>query len=480
MQSLQRVHSIILCGFLVTAVWYLIGIPVHAAEKVPIPSGAALDEALKLVKDVYGDEHAKAQSSEEKTAFAEKLLQTAKATNQGTANHYAILRVAWDIATQAGDAKLAMQITDQIAGVYEVNALSAKVATVKTTGGFVRSSAQRSALAMVALALGEEAVAVDDYDSAKELAAIGLAAARKAQNWQLVKQIVARDKAVKEAAEAYARVKEALDTLENSPTDPTANQVAGEYLCLVKGDWGKGIPMLALGSGEALKTLAQKDLRGTGDPHEQVALGDGWWNLAESAEAARRSALQSRAAHWYRWALPGLSGLAKTWAEKRLAGMSAAARSPKEGTRAATEAGNVALTSNGTTAAGIRKGASHLLDGVTGAQTRVEDRAHAESTWPCEWVITFSKAYQLREIRFQLYDIDRRFYRYAIETSSDGKNYTPLVDRSRGAWFSWQQIEFPPRPVKSIRLKGLYGSENQAFHVFEFEAYCIPPESPPR
>ena len=331
MQSLQRIHSIILCGFLVTAVWYLAGDPVRAAGKVPIPSGAALDEALKLVKDVYGDEHAKAESSEEKTAFAEKLLQTAKATNQGTANHYALLRVAWDVATQAGDAKVAMQIAEAITSAYEVNVLNAKVATVKTVAGFVRSSTQNTALATVALEVVDEAVASDDYNSATELTGIALAAARKAQDWLLVKRIVARDKAIEQMGEAYAKARKAFVTLENEPANPEANQVAGEYFCFVKADWEKGIPMLALGSDERLKTLAVKELRGANSAQEQVALGDAWWDNAQAKADPEKESLMLRAGFWYRQAEPSLgTGLTQVKIERRLAELAALGREEPE------------------------------------------------------------------------------------------------------------------------------------------------------
>ena len=307
MGASQRTHCAIFCCALVAAAWLLDSGLLHAADKAPVPSAAAQDKALALVKDVYGDEYTKAESSEEKTAFAEKLLQTAKGTNQGTANHYALLRVAWDVATQAGDAKTALQVTDAIAGVYEVNALSAKMATVKTTVGFVRSSTQRTALAAVALELVREAVAHDDYESAAELTEIALAAARKARDWQLVKRIADRAKEVKEAADAYGRVRKVLATLENDPADADANQVAGEYSCFVKGDWKKGIPMLALGSDEALKVLAQKELKGAGSPEEQAELGDGWWDMAQTRQGGQRETLLLHAGRWYREAKPGLS-----------------------------------------------------------------------------------------------------------------------------------------------------------------------------
>jgi hypothetical protein len=43
----------------------------------------------------------------------------------------------------------------------------------------------------------------------------------------------------------------------------------------------------------------------------------------------------------------------------------------------------------------------------------------------------------------------------------------------------WQILDFGPRPVKTIRIKGLYNSANSGFYVVELEAYCIPPDTPP-
>ena len=303
---------------LLLATWLFGARGLDAADRAPVPSAAAQNEALALVKDVYGGEYADAESADQKTALAQKLLQKAKATDQGTANHYALLRVAWDVATQAGDAKVAMQITDAIVGAYEINALSSKMATVRATAESVRSSTQRTALATIAMDLFDEAVAGDDYGAATELAETALAAARKAQDWQLVKQIVARDRAVKEMAGAYETAQKALATLEDDPTNSDANQVAGEFFCFFKKDWMKGIPMLALGSDVALKTLAQKDLKGASSPNEQVELGDGWWELAQTHEGDRRDILLLRAGSWYAAGKAGVSGLTLDKVDKRL------------------------------------------------------------------------------------------------------------------------------------------------------------------
>ena len=131
--------------------------------------------------------------------------------------------------------------------------------------------------------------------------------------------------------------------------------------------------------------------------------------------------------------------------------------------------GNVALASNGATVSGVHADHAALLDGNTSIHR------YALSPWPCEWTVTLDQVYRLQQIRMKLWDGDNRYYRYTVETSVDGKKFEPLVDRSKGQWKSWQFINFPPRPVKAIRIHGLYNSVNEHFHLTELEAYCLLP-----
>ena len=93
-------------------------------------------------------------------------------------------------------------------------------------------------------------------------------------------------------------------------------------------------------------------------------------------------------------------------------------------------------------------------------------------------VVTLPETYSLSEIRVKLWDGDSRYYRYALEVSADGKNYQLVANHSKDQPKGLQVIRFRPRPVKFIRLHGLYGSKNKNFHVVELEAYCIPPPPP--
>jgi hypothetical protein len=106
--------------------------------------------------------------------------------------------------------------------------------------------------------------------------------------------------------------------LKASPVDGGANLAVGGYYCFFKGNWEKGIPMLALGNDEPLKSLALKEVQGVSDADAQVAVGDGWWALAATSEERVQKQAQGRAAYWYRKALPGLVGLARDKVESRL------------------------------------------------------------------------------------------------------------------------------------------------------------------
>jgi hypothetical protein len=93
--------------------------------------------------------------------------------------------------------------------------------------------------------------------------------------------------------------------LDKNPTEPAANLAAGRYECFVMGKWDTGVAKLALGSDAPLKDLAIKDLRGASTVEEQAAIGDGWWDVAESEQGLERDMLRLRAGFWYRqWRLP--------------------------------------------------------------------------------------------------------------------------------------------------------------------------------
>jgi hypothetical protein len=280
----------------------------HAKElpkaKLSVPAPVALEKALATVRDIYREDYRKP----DKAALAKKLIQTARETKD-SADRFALLQEAKDVAAEDWQGDLAFEAIDAMANDYEISRAKMKAEVIQKSAGKTRlAPEQRTAIAEAALGVIDEAIREDNFEIAERLAKRAKVLARSSKDKELIQKTAAKTKEVETAAKAYTGAREAMKVLKEKPTDPDANMVVGKYQCFVKGDWEKGLPMLALGSDEALKSLAKKDLAGARAAEEQVTLGDGWWD-ADGRE---------RAVHWYSQALPGLNGLEKARVGKRV------------------------------------------------------------------------------------------------------------------------------------------------------------------
>ena len=452
-------------------------------KRLPVPNDEARQAAERQVRDVFRKEFAAAKTSEQKLALAKRLSGQAVDSSESPAVRFGLLWLARGLAADAAGVSETMEAVDRIGQYYEVDvpamkagALDEMIKSARTGPG---AAALNSQIADTAVFLAESAVGADDFETAARFLKLAGTAARKADNPALVRRLTLRERELGRLKARFAAVKAALEVLAENPADDEANLTAGYWFCFVKGNWDKGLPMLRDGADPKLAKLAQQDIESSDDPRDQMGLADRWWDLSEKESSFAKPGAQSRAAYWYEKALPKLAGLDKVRVENRLKAITAAAESSGSSIGGVVQKGNVALATNGTTVSGVSHGASNLLDGNSTRYTGSSGIAYG--TFPCEWTITFAKVYRLREIRFLLYDLKKdRFFKYAIATSPDGNHYTPLVDRSKGKCSGWQEISFPSRPVKSIKLLGLYGSAWGNFYVVEFEAYCIPPPRLPR
>src|SRR5205823_3905988 len=96
------------------------------------------------------------------------------------------------------------------------------------------------------------------------------------------------------------------------------NLAAGKFYCFFKGDWSKGLPLLAKGADAKLAALARLDQANPTEPDKLKQLGDAWWDWAESQSAVVKTAGRVHAGDGYRNAQPNLTGLTKVAVDKRL------------------------------------------------------------------------------------------------------------------------------------------------------------------
>ena len=107
-------------------------------------------------------------------------------------------------------------------------------------------------------------------------------------------------------ADEAPSIRQAMAELKSNPTNPEANFKVGRFLCVEKGDWQRGIPLLALGSQAAWRAAAEAELTIPVTAEEFVRTGTAWWNLAQELAGPERQACLLRAGAWYREAAPAL------------------------------------------------------------------------------------------------------------------------------------------------------------------------------
>jgi hypothetical protein len=297
--------------------------PSEPATKVAPPAAADEAAAAKTVRDVYGEEYAKARDADSKAKFASRLQQEARATHDDPTARYVMMKVARDISVQLGDVETALRTAEEIAEIYQVDVVKMKMEILGKAVKAARQPAQSRTIAGCALTLLDDAVRGDDFDTARQLGDLAVAEAHKSHDAGLVAEVQSHVQNLDKLAEACAKVKAANETLEKNPTDPKANLVVGKHLCFVKGDWEQGVPMLALCGDAALKVAADKDIAAADkdsdkDSKAKLSAGDAWWDLSEKEDGLVREQMRQRAVAWYRQAQPLATGLAAVKIEKRI------------------------------------------------------------------------------------------------------------------------------------------------------------------
>ena len=290
-----------------------------AANAVEVPSAAARSKAEGLLADLFEKELAALDSSAKRIALARVLLKKAGDQRSGTADHYVLLDKARDLAMIGGDLNLTWQVIDRLTDSYQVNGLTLKAGALATLAETVKTPDQQRRLASVALNLLDRAIAEDDIEGGRRLGKVAYVVAHKSGDKALIFQTAERGKAFKAIQKDFEDFQHALARLKDDPQDAAASTVAGKYYCLVKDDWSPGLPLLAQGDDPVLAKLATQELAVPADGNAQFELAEGWNDLAKNEQGIHRARVQLHARTWYQRALPTLSGLAQSKAEKSLA-----------------------------------------------------------------------------------------------------------------------------------------------------------------
>jgi hypothetical protein len=289
------------------------------APKVAPPDASTRVQDMKMVDDVYKAQIAAAHTQAEKTALATEFIRLAGESKDKTAEQFALYSKAADVAAQAGDAVTALAAIDILCRRFEVDSLAMHADMLGKLANAVKQVSEQKTFIEHCDAAIDHAVIQERYDLVKRIGDFEISVARKYGDAASLKTANARIAETHAARIAFDKQKTALAALGRNPADPAANLVVGSYQCFIREDWSKGLPLLAKGSDAALKTLAEREL--SSDAPAKAALADAWWDRAAKERGLAQKHIQRHAAMLYTDALPSLTGLSKTMAEKRIASL---------------------------------------------------------------------------------------------------------------------------------------------------------------
>jgi hypothetical protein len=285
------------------------------ALKTAVPNEAAQKIALTVISDVYKPDYERAKAPAQKVELAKKLLVEGIATKDDTASRFVLFRIARDIASQQGDLKTAFEAIDRIGTEFDADVLQLKVDAATLAVKALKTPKDHQKSATLLFPQIDESIFADRYDLAKSFGSLTLVCARDGRDSDQIKSTALKAKEVEEITAAFEKVKHSKIVLDTKPTDSAANFAVGSFNCFVKGDWKRGVTMLALGDNEEIKAAALLELEATPD---LLRVGDAWSKISENLNGLAKTRTQAYAAEWYRKALPGLSGLTRARVEKQL------------------------------------------------------------------------------------------------------------------------------------------------------------------
>jgi hypothetical protein len=222
--------------------------------------------------------------------------------------------MARDKAAEDFEYKRAFDAVDELAKSFDdVDALEMKKDVVFKMAMVAKTSDNYWDVTNLALELIQQCVEADKYEAANALLDLAENSRKKVKDPDDLKKletnVAATKRKVQEVQKEFEEAKAARETLETKADDKDANLTWGKFLCTIKGNWDKGLPLLEKSGDKEWAPTAKKDLDKPSGGPEQVKLGDEWWEMAEREQGLARSQLKARAAFWYKKAENSVSGL---------------------------------------------------------------------------------------------------------------------------------------------------------------------------
>ncbi len=287
-----------------------------AQDKLAVPDRAAQKTAGDRIRTVFADEY-KSTDRATKAKLAKQLLELATGEKDDAAK-FTLYREAVRLGSEAGDVATALSAVDQMSAAFNITPSAVRLYAISNLTKLALPAREAGMVADECLALATALSAEDDFKGAERAVDLGFAAIRRARDNQRMAKLRDMKDYIEGIADEFKTVAAHAAKLKEDPTDPQANLEMGKFHCFVKGNWQTGLRHLANGGDEALEVLAADTLAEPGDAPSQFKIANGWWKQADKLEGVERDRVLAYAGTYYERAIPGLTGLSKATAVKRL------------------------------------------------------------------------------------------------------------------------------------------------------------------
>ena len=278
----------------------------------PLPIAAEIAKAQKRLRQIFITKIAEAKEDDEKSKLSQEMLDDASSMNADPAGAYVLQTAAMKLATDAGEFNDVLQAVDQRVGRFEVNSYEENVTALLK---FAEGNTKRDPDDMDGESFLKRAVPVvfaaiqdDDYVRASGICRHAYRIRDQEPTEDIQKSLNRLRLLLASAQREYDKAAKHLAFYREDPEQVEDAAAFGRFLCFIKGDWDRGLPLMVMGGPKNLKDVAEYDLQGSKTTDEEVAMGDRWWDLSIAIRnGVYRQAAQDRASYWYGRAFPNMA-----------------------------------------------------------------------------------------------------------------------------------------------------------------------------
>ena len=290
--------------------------PAEKDGRHPVPSEDVRTAKREVIEELFPTSGAR--TTIEKSELAKKLLQTGKDTSKDPAAQFVLYNMARELAADGGDSSVALEAVDLLDASFQVDGNQMRIDSIAAAAKVSSPKPVRTQTVKDGIALVDRLFHDDQYVEAGRLVAGLSSVARYLRDRELIDALNARRDAGRDMFAAYQEVQSDIERFREEPGDEDAALNIGKYFAFAKGDWQRGLPFLAAGRDDTLKSLAEAEMAVPSSSSERKQLGDSWYDSAGNHVGLAADRQKARAAMWYSKIENSVSGLTKVEVSRRL------------------------------------------------------------------------------------------------------------------------------------------------------------------